>query len=142
MTIIVISVLVVVLTVLALAEVGGVAQARHTVAHGWGTGLATGVAASFVLSAFIGGLVWTRRGPDLSAGRLLVGALTVAVSILAAFFCTAPHASGPGNSSYVVTSWASVACMAYDATTLAQLVVVMICSTTAAYLRRRSARRR
>jgi hypothetical protein len=126
------------MAVLVFAEAGGVVHARRTVPHGWGIGLAAGMAASLGLTAVLAAVTWSRRRkPARYATALLVSGLVMVVSIFVAWFGTAPHGTAPGQPPYVITSWVSVAGMAYTATSVTELAVVLIWTTTAAHLRGR-----
>jgi hypothetical protein len=112
---------------LVLAEASWIAQARHTVPRGWGAGLAAGIAASLGLTALFIVVTWAaRREPGRAAIALSVIGLVIVVSFFVAWRGTAPHNSAPGQAPYVITSWVSVAGMAYAGTIATQILALLI----------------
>src|SRR6266702_5697736 len=86
---IVLAVGVAVLGWLVFWEIERVAAARHTVAHGWTTGLAAGVTASLALAALlIAVLRMNKRTSGQGLGAVAVLTLVVTVSVVFAFLAT------------------------------------------------------
>jgi membrane protease YdiL (CAAX protease family) len=132
---------------LAAWEAVRVAEARATVADGWGTGLAAGVGGGLALSALltVTVLVQLRRNRPWRGGRpLLVLAVTIALLLFfAVLTSTPPRRFEPNPVPYVVTSGIGVAEIAYVSTCLALLAVLPAVAIPMARMsrRRRSDRR-
>ena len=113
---------------LAIWEAVRVAEARATVADGWGAGLAAGVGGGLALSALMAVtiLVQRRRQRPWRRGRpLLILAVTIALLLLVAVLTsTPPKPVGPNPVPYVVTSGVGVAEIAYVSTCLALMAAL------------------
>jgi hypothetical protein len=118
-----------------------VAEARATVADGWGAGLAAGVGGGLALSALVAVtvLVQLRRKRPWRGGRPLLGlAVTIALLLFVAVLTsTPPRPVGPNPVPYVVTSGIGVAEIAYVSTCLAQMAVLPAAAIPMAQIRRR-----
>jgi hypothetical protein len=118
-----------------------VAEARATVAGGWGAGIAAGVGGGLVLAVLFVVTVLVqrrRRRPWGRGGPLLVLVITAALLLLIAVLTsTPPRPIGPDPAPYVVTSGIAVAEIAYVSTCLALLAVLAAASLPAALVRER-----
>jgi hypothetical protein len=126
---------------LAAWEAVRVAEARATVADGWGAGLAAGVGGGLALSALMAVtvVVQLRRQRPWRRGRpLLILAVTIALLLFVAVLTSAPlRPSGPTRVPYVVTSGIGVAQIAYASTCLALLAMLPVAAIPMAQIRRR-----
>jgi hypothetical protein len=130
-----------VLAGLAAVEVVRIAEARATVADGWGAGLAAGAGGGLALSALLAVTVLVQLRRQRSwrgAWPMLVLAVTMALLLaVAVLTSTPPRPIGPNPAPYVVTSGAGVAEIAYVSTCLAQMAVMPAVLIPMAQIRRR-----
>jgi hypothetical protein len=118
------------------------ADARGTVASGWGAGIAAGVGFGLALEALVAVPVLIRLRRPRSIGRpkamgiLVVIPVTIVLLVFVAFFTSAPPKQ-PGPVPYVTTSVVGVAEIAYVCTFLTQFAVGVLAWLVVALRERR-----
>jgi hypothetical protein len=107
-------------------EAARIEGAHHTVAQGWGTGLAVGILASLGLTALWAvALLATRGKPGLRVRAQLALALVLVISFGICLRTTMPSSS-PSGGPYVITTSIEVGEIAYVATYSAYFIALLI----------------
>jgi hypothetical protein len=111
---------------IAAWEAVRVAEARATVASGWGAGLAAGAGGGLALVALLAvTTLVVRQRPWTSGGPQGILIFTILLLLVVAAVASTPPRHGPDLAPYVITSGIEVAETAYISTFMALLAVLL-----------------